>query len=203
MGLYTHNKNVCFHPVHRYEFGPRRFFSKKFKFGIIFYSTFPIFWGANVEKHADPEKKNRSRRKSRANSRNLLEPFLRSRKEKNLGEMGLVQFPNNSFKRLYTVTGWQRSIGCLKLQVTFRKRATNYRALLRKMTCKDKASYDSTPPCKGWLVLVEKASFSKVFRCEFHIGGVCHSRSMDTHTHTYTCARAHTHTATHTEGSAD
>ena len=29
----------------------------------------------------------------------------------------------------------------------FRKRATNYRALLRKMTCEDEASYDSTPPC--------------------------------------------------------
>ena len=37
--------------------------------------------------------------------------------------------------------------GCLKLQVFFRKRATNYRALLRKMTCKDKASYGSSPPC--------------------------------------------------------
>jgi len=34
------------------------------------------------------------------------------------------------------------------LQVIFRKRATNYRALLRKMTYEDKASYDSTPPCK-------------------------------------------------------
>ena len=32
-------------------------------------------------------------------------------------------------------TGWRRSIGCLKLQVIFRKRATNSRALLRKMTC--------------------------------------------------------------------
>jgi len=29
----------------------------------------------------------------------------------------------------------------------FRKRATNYRALLRKMTSEDKASYNSTPPC--------------------------------------------------------
>jgi len=29
----------------------------------------------------------------------------------------------------------------------FRKRATNYRALLREMTYKDKAFYDSTPPC--------------------------------------------------------
>jgi len=35
----------------------------------------------------------------------------------------------------------------LKLQVIFRKTATNYRALLRKMTCEDKASYGSTPPC--------------------------------------------------------
>ena len=45
------------------------------------------------------------------------------------------------------VTGWRRPIGCLKLQVILRKRATNYRALLRKMTCEDKASYGSSPPC--------------------------------------------------------
>jgi len=44
-------------------------------------------------------------------------------------------------------TGWQKPIGCLKLQVIFCKRATNYRALLRKMTCEDKASYESSPPC--------------------------------------------------------
>ena len=43
-------------------------------------------------------------------------------------------------------TGWRRLIGYLKSQVIFRKRATNYRALLRKMTYEDKASYDSTPP---------------------------------------------------------
>jgi len=34
-------------------------------------------------------------------------------------------------------TGRRRHIGCLKLQVIFRKRATNYWALLREMTCKD------------------------------------------------------------------
>jgi len=44
-------------------------------------------------------------------------------------------------------TGWRTLIGCLKLQDIFRKRATNYRALLREMTHEDKASYDSTPPC--------------------------------------------------------
>jgi len=36
-----------------------------------------------VEKHADPGKKNRNCRKSRQNSRNPLEAFLRSRKEEN------------------------------------------------------------------------------------------------------------------------
>jgi len=44
-------------------------------------------------------------------------------------------------------TGWQRPIGCLKLQVIFRKRATNHRALLRKISHEDEASYDSWPPC--------------------------------------------------------
>jgi len=46
-----------------------------------------------------------------------------------------------------STTGWPRLIACLKLQVIFRKRATNYRALLRKMTCEDNASYGSSPPC--------------------------------------------------------
>jgi len=34
-------------------------------------------------------------------------------------------------------TRWRNPIGCLKLQVIFRKKATNYRTLLRKMTYKD------------------------------------------------------------------
>ena len=44
-------------------------------------------------------------------------------------------------------TGCRRPIGCLKLQVIFLKRATHRWALLRKTTCKDKASYVSSPPC--------------------------------------------------------
>jgi len=46
-----------------------------------------------------------------------------------------------------TATGWRRPIGCLKLHVIFRKRASNYRAVLWKMTYKDKASYGTLPPC--------------------------------------------------------
>jgi len=38
-------------------------------------------------------------------------------------------------------TGWWRLIGCPELQIIFHKRATKYRALLRKMTYKDKGSY--------------------------------------------------------------
>ena len=41
-------------------------------------------------------------------------------------------------------TGWRRCIECLKSQVSFRKRATNHKALLRRMTSKDKASYGSS-----------------------------------------------------------
>jgi len=46
-------------------------------------------------------------------------------------------------------TGWRRPIECLKLQVIFRKRATNYRALLQKTICEDQVPYDSTPPCSA------------------------------------------------------
>jgi len=34
-----------------------------------------------------------------------------------------------------------------KLQIIFHKRATKYGSLLWKMTCKDKRSYESSPPC--------------------------------------------------------
>jgi len=44
-------------------------------------------------------------------------------------------------------TWWRRPIGCLKLDVVFCNRFTNYRALLQKMTYEDKASYGSSPPC--------------------------------------------------------
>ena len=44
-------------------------------------------------------------------------------------------------------TGWRRLIASPKLQIIFLIRATKYRLLLRKMTCKDKGSYESSPPC--------------------------------------------------------
>jgi len=38
-------------------------------------------------------------------------------------------------------------IECHKLQIAFRKRASNFRALVRELPCKDKASFASWPPC--------------------------------------------------------
>jgi len=40
-----------------------------------------------------------------------------------------------------------KNVGSFKLQIIFHKRATKYRSLLRKMTYKDKGSYESSPPC--------------------------------------------------------
>ena len=51
-------------------------------------------------------------------------------------------------RRARQATEWRTRIECFKLQVIFYKRATNYRALLRKITYENKASYESTPHCK-------------------------------------------------------
>jgi len=60
-------------------------------------------------------------------------------------------------------TGWQRCIGCLKLKISFRKRANNYRALLRKLTCKDKASCGPSPPCIHTCTMWQRVSFHDNF----------------------------------------
>jgi len=49
-----------------------------------------------------------------------------------------------SYTHINVDTGWRRCVECLKLQVSFRKRATNYRALLRKMTYQDEISTPCT-----------------------------------------------------------
>jgi len=76
-------------------------------------------------------------------------------------------------------TVWWRLIGCLKLQFIFRKRATNYRALVRKMTSEDKASYESTPPC------------TKIYKCMCYMCVCvyiwCVYMHLYKHVHSYTC----------------
>ena len=60
---------------------------------------------------------------------------------------------NDLFEVLSTVTGWRRGIGCLKSQVSFHKRATSYRALLQKMTRRDKAF---SPPWREYRALLRE-----------------------------------------------
>jgi len=54
---------------------------------------------------------------------------------------------SNSWAWVFLSTGWRRLIESLELQIIFHQRATKYRSLLRKMTYKDKGSYESSPPC--------------------------------------------------------
>ena len=54
----------------------------------------------------------------------------------------------NHFDWVEGVTVWRRLIESPKLQIIFHKRATEYRALLLKLTYKDKGSYESSPPCR-------------------------------------------------------
>ena len=82
-------------------------------------------------------------------------------------------------------TGCRIPIGCLKLQVIFRKRATNYKALLRKMTYKHKASYGSSPPCTTFSIYI------------LFIKYLAKMGSHHTHTHTHTHTHIHTNTYTH------
>ena len=68
-----------------------------------------------------------------------------------------------------TCTGWRRLIGSPKLQIIFLKRAIKCRSLLRKMTCKDKGSYESSPPCissvtTGWRRLIGCLKSQVIFR---------------------------------------
>jgi len=75
----------------------------------------------------------------------------------------LIHIWHDSFTSWFTLIhetyiGWRRSIGCLISWITFRKLAAKYRALLRKMTHKEKASYESLPSCKRDL--------TRTFKCE-------------------------------------
>ena len=57
---------------------------------------------------------------------------------------------------------WPGCIGCLKLQISFCKRATNFRALWRKTNYQDKACYVSSPLCTEFTVPSEYWIYSFV-----------------------------------------
>ena len=86
--------------------------------------------------------------------------------------------------------GWRRPIGCLKLQVIFRKRATNYSALLQKM--------QKHSPNNGvcWSMILQNHSW-KVLPA-MHVDSILfwgeYAVNEQNHTHTWNLLQ---HTATH------
>jgi len=71
-------------------------------------------------------------------------------------------------KRGPYTTGWRRCIGCLKLQVSFRKRAINYMALLRETNFKDRCVYFHVSRCI-WHLRMSVCVFmcSDVYTCTY------------------------------------
>ena len=57
-----------------------------------------------------------------------------------------IQIDRDNWSGQVLRTGWRRLIGSPKLQIIFHKRVPKYRSLLRKNTCQDKGSYESSPP---------------------------------------------------------
>jgi len=94
---------------------------------------------------------------------------------------------------LDTHTGKLRCIGCLKLQVSFRKIATNYRALWRKIAYVDKASRATLPPCIAGVVGEEDEEEESGWRCIDICSCVhtyIHVITYILQIHEYTCAHA-------------
>jgi len=75
----------------------------------------------------------------------------------------------------------RRCIECLKLQVSFRERATNYRAVLWKTTCKDTAFYGSSPPC----------TFEHIYTCDLEREHICAYMCMHVHVCACMCMYVH------------
>jgi len=116
------------YPLHRYEFGQPKFFSKTFIFSMIYYSTWQITGGGQFRKACRSRKKESKQSEITWKQSEPVTSISKIEKKREfVRALSYEQCLKNSFKRLYTV--------------------------------------------KGLLVLVEKASFSKEFRCKFHSDG--------------------------------
>ena len=108
---------------------------------------------------------------------------------------------------LHFFTGWRRLRGCLELQIIFRKRATNYRALLQKLTYEDTAPYESSPPCnalpanhsKNKMHFAISECFTAFSECsaDCRKSFPCHTRENLLLSFVCVCFYIHTHTRVH------
>jgi len=86
----------------------------------------------------------------------------------------------------HTPTGWRRCIGCLRLQVSFRKRATNVGVLLRKMT--GRATARRTAPTLPRAIRAGPNVCGKEFRVStvgYSQRIAIHPQYLSTHTRTH------------------
>jgi len=108
-------------PLHRCEFGPPKFFSKTFKFSIIFCSTLHIPGGGPISKSMQIQKEDS---KPSEITCQQSEPARTISKMEERREFvpGLCheQSPMNSFKRLYTVKGLLVLVGNASFLKEFR-----------------------------------------------------------------------------------
>ena len=105
----------------------------------------------------------------------------------------------------YTVPGWRRPVGCLISCITFRKLAINYRALLRKMTYKDKGCYECLPGCniemyniKMYMSTRENIEASQLSIVYSYLLCNTHTHTRVIHTHTLAPSLAPPDTHAHT-----
>jgi len=94
----------------------------------------------------------------------------------------------------YKNTGWRRLIGSPKLQIIFHKRATKYRSLLRKMSCNNKGSCESSSPCTD----VNLLHMQSWHTCIYTACRIYASMPALLYMHAYTCMPAGWHTCMYT-----
>jgi len=95
-----------------------------------------------------------------------------------------------------SVKGWRRLIGSPKLRIIFHKRAIKYRSLLRKMTYKDKESYESSPPCMTrvlWKSRRHTYTYTYVYTYTCIYTHTCKYKYANTYMYTHMHLRTCTH----------
>ena len=92
-------------PLHRYEFGPPKFFSRTFQCFIMFYSTWQISGGGQWRKACRSQKKERKQSEITWTVGTCEKHFYDSERREFVRALWYEQCPKNSFKRLYTLKG--------------------------------------------------------------------------------------------------
>ena len=92
------------HSLHRIEFGPPKFFSKTFRFPIIFYSTLQIFGGGHFRKAYRSRKKKSKQSEITYKQSEPVKTICKIEKRREfVWALCHQQCQKNSFKRFYIV----------------------------------------------------------------------------------------------------